>query len=641
MLNKQQLAGFCVLLAVTPTFAAQVPGVTVKHNAAKAVSLTTPSDVQVISQQQIKASGASNISQVLASQSSLQLQDLTGDGSRITVGMRGFGGNAGSNTLILINGVPQNNPDLATTELNQIPLSNVERIVIMPGSQSVLFGDQAVAGAINIITKDPKKPNANVSQSYGSYHHQIYNFNVSDAYKNGFNYYLGGSKDMTNNYRDHNKDDQANLHLNLGYKYASGLVKVFYNFYHQNLQYAGPLKAGQEAQNRRQEEPGSPNNFTHETHHALTLNWKQLITPHWNSNMALSYRDFSANGQLYGAFTQSRRVFYFGHSFEGDLGSAKLTFGNNFSHDNYRLDAVSNNDQDNESQYDMGLYSLWKQALGKSVTFDFGARVAHFINDSTAGSTDFSGSAFVTSQALSWHVNKNSALYVRRSGNYRFPKAEENAYRQAGVNHLRTQTGSSYDLGYKYITDRFHADINVYYMRLKNEIVLDPTKTETQPFGFNRNLAPTDRKGVNLGASYTLNPHLTVGGQYSFTDAVFRSGNFKGKKIPFVAENTFHLSSTINVEEHWTLFMESIFTGHRYASGDDANAGTGIPAFVVFNSSIGFHYKRADLVFRVNNIFNKYYNSYASAITVGSTTTEYYYPADGRNYMLTLNLNLE
>ena len=153
---------------------------------------------------------------MLASQSSIQLEDLTGDGSNLAVSMRGFGDNAASNTLIMINGVPQNNPDIASANLNQMPIQDVKQIDIIQGSNSVLYGDQAVGGVINIITKQSEKAVGNVSVGYGSYNRQLYHANFSNAYKNGFNYRVSVNRDTTDNYRDHNNDNQNNAFITMG-----------------------------------------------------------------------------------------------------------------------------------------------------------------------------------------------------------------------------------------------------------------------------------------------------------------------------------------------------------------------------------------------------------------------------------------
>ncbi|KAA2245395.1 TonB-dependent receptor [Chitinophaga agrisoli] len=77
------------------------------------------------------------------------------------------------NTLILIDGIPASDASQITNafDLNFIPVSQIERVEILRGSQSTLYGSDAVAGVINIITKKPgdKKIGLSANGSYGSY----------------------------------------------------------------------------------------------------------------------------------------------------------------------------------------------------------------------------------------------------------------------------------------------------------------------------------------------------------------------------------------------------------------------------------------------------------------------------------------
>ncbi len=629
---QQAVLVFILCTFSTISLCARIPDVLIDPDNVNAVSLKKSTPLIIISHKQIVQSGASSIAQILASQSVIQLQDLTGDGSQVAAGMRGFGANAASNTLILINGIPQNNPDMASVNVNEIPIQDVERIEILPGSQSVLYGDQAVAGAINIITKKPLKPHAAVSVGGGSYDHQTYNARVSNVYNNGFSYLVNANVDASQNYRRHNQDNQRSLLTDLGYQYATGLIDFRYNFYHQILQYPGALTPEEAAQNRRQQEPGAPNNTEHAYQHAATLNWKQIVNKNWVEQSVFSYHDFFAQGLLYGAYKQKRRLVYINPKMIGTYALGTLTVGSDFSHDFYVLNSVS--DYDKAHQYTMSAYSLWHEPFAQEFALNVGSRVAYL------GGNGYPSPAWVTSLALLWQPNSNGSVYVRRAGNYRFPKADENAVLAPGVSHLKTQTGASYDIGYKYAAADYHASIDLYYMAIQNEIVFDPTQTATQPFGFNRNLSPTHHQGLDVSAGYEFNSVLRLDAQYSYVDAIFSSGDYAGKQVPFVSANKFHLSALVKFASQWSLFAESIVTGKKFASGDDSNSAAGIPAYVIFNSSVGYHNKRFSVRLRVNNIFNCYYNAYASLITYDDTSTEYVYPAPGRVFMLTTSVNL-
>src|SRR5579872_6708456 len=84
----------------------------------------------VINQQQITRTGITSLAQALQSLGGVQLQDMAGNGSQVSLGMRGFGMNASSNTLLLINGIPVTNPDMAPPDLNAIPVQEIESIEI-------------------------------------------------------------------------------------------------------------------------------------------------------------------------------------------------------------------------------------------------------------------------------------------------------------------------------------------------------------------------------------------------------------------------------------------------------------------------------------------------------------------------------
>ena len=110
----------------------------------------------VITSEDIARAPNQTIQEIIASAPGVQLTTLYGavNGAGSVVDLRGFGAFASSNTLFLINGRRLNEADLQGVDLSTIPVQSIERIEITRGnSGAVLYGDNAVGGVINIVTK--------------------------------------------------------------------------------------------------------------------------------------------------------------------------------------------------------------------------------------------------------------------------------------------------------------------------------------------------------------------------------------------------------------------------------------------------------------------------------------------------------
>ncbi len=115
---------------------------------------SVPAHVSVITENDIKNSTARDIPDLLRTQAGIQVNDVTGNKRSFSVDLRGFGEAASLNTLVLVDGRRVNQPDLSGSDWTLISLNRVERIeVIRGGRGSVLYGDNAGGGVINIITK--------------------------------------------------------------------------------------------------------------------------------------------------------------------------------------------------------------------------------------------------------------------------------------------------------------------------------------------------------------------------------------------------------------------------------------------------------------------------------------------------------
>lgn len=185
---------FCLLIALSLSATAQFDSsysldeVVVTANRFSQKQMNTGKVITVIKRKEIENSPFASIGELLGRQAGITIIGSNNSpGSNNDVYMRGAGT---GNLLILIDGLPAYDVSSIreTFDINFIPLGEIERIEILKGGQSTLYGSDAVAGVVNIITKttEAKKPSVQLHLQNGAY-----NSNSLDLSSSGK---LGGLK---------------------------------------------------------------------------------------------------------------------------------------------------------------------------------------------------------------------------------------------------------------------------------------------------------------------------------------------------------------------------------------------------------------------------------------------------------------
>ena len=150
--------------------------------------------VTVINAAALQANAGRTIAQILNEQAGLYLPgSLSNAGTVPSIYMRGA---SSGRTLILLDGAPVGDPSMISNEfdLNLVPLNQVERIEILKGAQSTLYGSDAIGGVINIITKNKSIPSWSGDFSTGSYGTRKLNLQHSKTFSK-LNYTVGWGKE--------------------------------------------------------------------------------------------------------------------------------------------------------------------------------------------------------------------------------------------------------------------------------------------------------------------------------------------------------------------------------------------------------------------------------------------------------------
>ena len=133
--------------------------------------IDVPASVEVITAKDIEKSGAAYVDDALKKVTGIAVSRTGGlANSKPVVTLRGV--KSGSDVLVLVDGQPMVNAYSGTVNWNDIPVESIEKIEVVKGPGSAIYGSNAMAGVINITTKDSEKMHAKTSLTYGTNHTQ-------------------------------------------------------------------------------------------------------------------------------------------------------------------------------------------------------------------------------------------------------------------------------------------------------------------------------------------------------------------------------------------------------------------------------------------------------------------------------------
>ncbi len=644
------LAAACVLPAtVLAQSYTEVEPVIVSATRSERSDVSIPAAIQVIGRQEIEASGARSVPELLRGRGGVQVFDLTSDENRGVIGMRGMSENAHSNTLVMVDGRRLNNSDIAPPDLAAISLKDIERIEIIQGSAGVLFGDQAVAGVVNIITRKTRGFVAEGTLRTGSYNRRGAEVAVTDRFDNGLSYRVSGEKRETDNYRDNATATYNNVFARLEYEHATGSLFAEVQHINDNRRAPGSLTRAEVAADRRQVTAGKSGDYVNTDTTSERAGLRQAFGDNVSLEMELANRETDAFFLLgFGTTpasgppaTQERRTTEFTPRLVGawdtDNGELLLTAGYDLAVTDYELQSTLGSQLNEQMTY--GYYAQTVLPVLPRWSLTLGARYAAV--DNTLQDTflfpsgvDIGDNRFLTETGLSFRPDDAWRLFVRRDENVRFAKVDEFLDFGAG-RILDTQTGVSWEMGTEWQRGAYSARALAYRLDLDNEIV--PVQS-TAAFGFpaNTNLDKTRRDGVIVGLGWQAMDTLYLSADWSYVDAKIRRGTSAGARVPFVARHSVRLGAEYRPLRGVTVSGEFLALSNRVLATDFDRKLPLLAGQGVFNLALSYELDDWTFGARVNNVFDKQYSEFASrSDKFLAPPVEAFYPAPERNFWLT------
>jgi iron complex outermembrane recepter protein len=691
--------GVALLLAVLPVRRTQaqqtleLPQIDVTSSRLEGEGIAGAS-TSVITAKEIENSPSQDLPDILARSAGIQvMHGIAGPtGAQDLVDLRGFGAFAQSNVLVLVNGRRYQDFDLQGFDFSSIPLNSIERIEITRGnSGAVLYGDGAVGGVINIITKQGASApsGARVEGLAGSYGYEEGRLSAAQTF-GPWSVSAYSNAVTASGYRRNSGLTQQDLVTSLNYKRLgwSGYFNVDTDNQHQgfpaglpNEPLVYPITLDDPRNSVTPFDWGSKKDFN------VTAGVTDTFAPD---------ADFILDGGVRRKFQRSEFFNYFNTpTFTFDPSSAVpsnyINTGMTTSSLTPRLDVTRqlfgrkdhlltgvdlyNTDYASDRyqapglttpihRYDItqttaAIYGMNTMTVLPDLDISVGGRLQrdivkatdtyHADVDPNAGFYAVSPQAPALDQAewqyaahvgADYRATPNLTLFARAARAFRLPNADErvgagNPYGVIPVT-LDLKTQNSYDAegGFRWHWNRISFDSSVYQMELNNEIHYIPA------LFMDVNLDPTERRGWENSASVQLTDSLRLRGSVTYTRAVFREGQFAGKEIPLVSPWSGSAGMTWDiVKKLLVLDVTARFWSDRRMDNDQANVQPVIPANATVDLQLGGEYGRLSWAVTAQNLMDVRYFDYAIA---SATTPGYYtgYPQPGRTFLGRLAVKL-
>ena len=613
----------------------------------------TPSNVIVITAEDIRNSPATNLPDMIKAAAGIDVRPLYGNmGIDATVDLRGFGDSAPSNTLILLDGQRLNPIDSGFVSWSTIAPGSIERIEIIPGAGTVLYGDQASGGVVNIITDKSGRPATSVTATLGSFGYRGVDAQGSGGTAQGYFNVATHYADSDGWRRNSRMNQQAvsgstGLYLGGGkafldyalYKEAAGLPASLLSAAYRDDPTSTRTPSDSQHRDGYRLRPGfsftpSPTvtvaaelSAARENFHGDNVSFSSAsdrsreswsVTPRlrwrhglgrWSSEtvMGMDYYDGRVTVQTHGAAFVSTQV-------QGGAQKSTAVYAQNSTElgANWILSAGARS-QRVQQRAEQGAYVA---------DFGFGP----FETPALKGDAVRTRNAYdlgVIYKAARWRA------YAKSGTTFRFANTDElfgfdpDTGNSLFAGDLRPQHGSAREIGADFEHGALRGKLALHRLNLSDEIGFDGGSFA------NVNFAPTRRSGLEAELAWRLDANFKARWSYASTDANFRGGAYAGKEIPLVARDRAAVHLTWMGGARGTYSLVAHHVGARRYSGDYANIRGELAGYATLDLQANWDRKPWTLSAKLINVLDKRYAPFGGYSTFRGDF--FYFPADARS----------
>jgi iron complex outermembrane receptor protein len=652
--------------------------VTISSTRTERGALQVPGNVTRLDREDIEESGANTLPELLRREAGIYVTNTTGTPEGYTVEARGFnnGGGNGCSTLVVVDGRRLNEPETGCPDWSFVFLDEIERVEIVRGPASALYGDNAAAGLIRIFTRQPEEGRVRAvghlsTGSWGSQEGSI----LVDGRAEGIWARAFFDHQDTNGYRDEAGFDADAPRLGLGWDLdGHGELRLEGGYTSSYRERPGTLTESELDEDRRQADPDTLGNFddARERFGSATLE----VRPRDDVTLRLVpyVRRRTDDGRLSGDdgfggvfdFTTETETDQLG--VDGQMEVAFEAFGRTHTlvaggewrrEDSDIRNVFTSGAFSSVTNVDLrrmtgGLFLEQELSLHDELTLHLGLR-RDWVDYDGGGTPDVDvdedHGIWSPKAALTWRATERLSVYASYARGFRSANVQETV-NLFGVDPLDPQRSESYEIGAKLRRGRASGNLAFYWMNVKDEMLFDPLAPNAPPFfpGRNVNLDRVQHRGIEVSASVRPLEWLELWASYTYDDVSIEDGAARpgpipttgSGQIPLTPEHRGAAGILAELPCGFEIGVDGRWVGDRPFVNDLDDSTENLPSYGVYDARIAWRgsYGPASLVLEAvgRNLGDKEYAEFGGEPTFGGEPG--FFPSPERNYTLGLRVEV-
>lgn len=602
---------------------------------------TAPIGASVITSEQIRRSGVADANEAIRKLGGVAARSDLNGGREFSLDLRGYGSTSEQNLVVLLDGIRLSENEGAPARLSAIPLDLIDRIEIVRGGSSVIWGEGASSGVINVILKRPAGDvrTGKVGLAFGSYGAR----DASASAQLGFGRTVldaSFKRVRSDGFRENSDYAQDVAAMGLKWADANWRAGLRVQKEDQDARLPGAIAYSSYLNNRRQISPAYAKDFANNKEIRYLANVAYNLGD-WTMQLDAGQRVrdnayvMFGGTQVHSSRTMSQltpRVTYASKLCGSDLKAIAGFDWQGWDFAQPGPDGLEQGSQENKAffvQSDLSFDTGTRLSLGARQerirkADDFPGNAGWFMSPLAYERLDKLHAAEI---GLNQTVTPGWDVYGRLASSYRLPNIDEN---RATPNNapLLPQKNADRELGLKWMQEGNSLVVRYFRQYSINEI----TYLE-YPVSANANLDPTLRKGVELQGQWRVNTALTLSASLQQMTARFRSGANEGKEMVLVSPHSGTARASYQIDNHNSIDLGMQYLASmRYAADSDNTCTTRIPSVVQWDGR--YAWTNRDWTFAVagtNLADRKGYNYGYSCAATGV------YPYEGRSVKLSVS----